>query len=97
MSNPELPKSSGNNSCYSRRLEEVFTEDYPQGIEPEQNIKPSSKEPQTKESLELVESNSNESERSRELGKVKPKIQDCGLNSAKSEQAEEVAPSECSE
>lgn len=88
MSNPELPKSSGNNSCYSRRLEEMFTEDYPQGIEPEQNIKPSSKEPQNKKQLELVESNSNEGERSRELSKIKPRVQDCGLNQSQSNRIE---------
>ncbi len=88
MSNPELPKSSGNNSCYSRRLEEAFTEDYPQGIEPEQNIKPSSKELQNKEQPKLVESNSNESERSRELSKIKPRVQDCGLNQSQSNRIE---------
>ncbi len=58
------------NSSHSRRLEEVLTDDYPGRLEQEQKIKPG-KDKEQNQNKEPVDS---------ELSKIKPRIQDCGLN-----------------
>ncbi|MDP3510184.1 MAG: hypothetical protein Q8T09_19590, partial [Candidatus Melainabacteria bacterium] len=76
------------NSCYSRRLEEVFTEDYPQETQKEQKIKPGKGESQSQnqEPTEGSEIHGRESEN--DLSMIKPKIRDCGLNQTHSERIE---------
>ncbi len=82
MTNLDSSKHKKTNSCYSRRLEEVFTDDYP---------KEPSKEPskeQNQEQQEGSQINTSESEQDSLLSKIKPRVQDCGLNQTHSKRIE---------
>ena len=70
-------------SCYSCRLEEQFTDDYPK--EPSKEL---SKE-QNEEQSEGSQINTSESGQDSLLSKIKPQVQDCGLNSTQSKRIEE--------
>ncbi|MBP9811516.1 hypothetical protein KBF38_24655 [bacterium] len=93
MTDLDSSKHNKINSCYSRRLEEVFTEDYPRETQKEEKIKRGSGENQSqnKEQKERVESEQIDGEI--KLSKIKPRIQDCGLNSEKSGQIENIGTS----
>lgn len=82
MTNQDPSKHSKSNSCYSRRLEEVFTDDYPK--EP---IKEPSKE-QNQEQPEGSQINTTEGDQESVLSKIKPQVQDCGLNPTQSKRIE---------
>ncbi len=82
MTNLDPSKHNKPNSCYSRRLEEVFTDDYPK--EPR---KKSSKE-QNQEQQEGSQISTSESDQDSLLSKIKPQVQDCGLNPTQSKRIE---------
>lgn len=88
MSDLDFSKHPKINSCYSRRLEEVFTCDYPKETEQERKLKQGNEEEQIqnqdREQIESVETQSRESL----LSKIKPRINDCGLNPAHSKRIE---------
>lgn len=82
MSNLDPRKHNKSNSCYSRRLEEVFTDDYP---------KEPSKEPskeQNQDQQEGPQINTAEGDQGSVLSKIKPQVQDCGLNPTQSKRIE---------
>lgn len=78
MSDLDSSKHINTSRCYSRRLEEVFVEDYSKEKELERKIK------QGKDK----EQNQNKGPVDSELSKIKPKIQDCGLNPGQSARIE---------
>lgn len=88
MTDLDSSKHNKSNSCYSRRLEEVFTEDYPRETQKEQKIKPGKgmSQSQSQEQTNGSEIQSLESEN--KLSKIKPRMQDCGLNQVQSERIE---------
>ena len=90
MTDLDSSKHNKINSCYSRRLEEVFTEDYPKEIQKEQKKKPGKGESQSQnqEPTERSESETSESDGENLLSKIKPRIQDCGLNQTHSKRIE---------
>lgn len=90
MTDLDSSKHNKINSCYSRRLEEVFTEDYPQETQKEQKIKPGKGESQSQNQEQTLgsEIQSLESDGEDLLSKIKPRIQDCGLNQSHSKRIE---------
>lgn len=90
MTDLDSSKHNKINSCYSRRLEEVFTEDYPRETQKEQKIKPGKgkSHSQNQEPVERSESETSESDGESLLSKIKPQIQDCGLNQTHSKRIE---------
>lgn len=82
MTNLDPSKHNKSNSCYSRRLEEVFTDDYPK----EPNKEPSKE--QNQEEPEGSQINTTEGDQDSVLSKIKPQVQDCGLNPTHSKRIE---------
>lgn len=78
MTNFDPSKHNKSNSCYSRRLEEVFTDDYPKEPSKEQN----------QEEPEGSQINTTEGDQGSVLSKIKPQVQDCGLNPTHSKRIE---------
>lgn len=90
MTNLDPSKHDKSHSCYSRRLEEVFTDDYPKEPNKEPNKEPS-KEPskgQNQEEPEGSQINTTEGDQGSVLSKIKPQVQDCGLNPTQSKRIE---------
>jgi len=84
MSDLDSSKHLKIDSCYSRRLEEVCTNDYPSKPEQEWKVEPGNGEKQIQnqdpEKLESVETQLRESDGESLLSKIKSRIQDCRLN-----------------
>jgi hypothetical protein len=90
MTDLDSSKHNKINSCYSRRLEEVFTEDYPRETQKEQKRKQGKGESQiqNQEQTSGSEIQSLESDGEDLLSKIKTRIQDCGLNQTHSKRIE---------
>ncbi|MBA4027388.1 MAG: hypothetical protein C0473_04010 [Cyanobacteria bacterium DS3.002] len=86
MTNLDSGKHNKSNSCYSRRLEEVFTEDYPKEPNKETRKEPSKEKNQ--EQPEGSQINTTEGDQDSVLSKIKPQVQDCGLNPTHSKRIE---------
>lgn len=84
MTNLDPSKHNKSHSCYSRRLEEVFTDDYPK----EPNKDPS--KGQNQEEPEGSQINTTEGDQDSVLSKIKPQVQDCGLNPTHSKRIEGI-------
>lgn len=86
MTNQYPSKHNKSNSCYSRRLEEVFTEDYPKETSKETSKEPSKE--QNQDQQEGPQINTAEGDQGSVLSKIKPQVQDCGLNPTQSKRIE---------
>ena len=86
MTNQDPSKHNKSNSCYSRRLEEVFTDDYPKEPSKETSKEPSKE--QNQEEPEGSQINTTEGDQDSLLSKIKPQVQDCGLNPTQSKRIE---------
>lgn len=82
MTNLDPSKHNRSNSCYSRRLEEVFTDDYPKEPNKEPNKEQNQEEP------EGSQINTTEGDQGSVLSKIKPQVEDCGLNPTQSKRIE---------
>ncbi len=88
MTDLDSSKHNKINSCYSRRLEEVFTEDYPRETQKEQKIKPGKGESQSQNQEQTLGFEIQSLESENELSTIKPRVQDCGLSQTHSKRIE---------